>query len=79
MIYRYYFFTAFTEFKFESILERLSDEFFISPITISGILTDSFDQFQKVKEEGLTIQQLEKKFPKIRWSIPATVKLQKRL
>lgn len=55
-----------SDLKYEAILKRLSQVFFISEVTLSDILFSNQDAIKKLQSERID---LEKEYPQIKWKI----------
>lgn len=69
LIHRYYFHTSFFNNRYETIITKLTEEFFLSPITIPEILSDNYDALSHIKKEKPSISQLKENYPHFNWSV----------
>jgi hypothetical protein len=69
LVDRFYFYSIFSELRYEAILERLSSEFYISPSTIVGLLNDRYEQVTVNKSNQVSVNQLKKKHPHLIWEL----------
>ena len=63
LIDRYYFKGKFTDKRYNKIISELSEEFFISPVTIPDLINDNFQLLASLKK-----QQPEKSYFVKKWS-----------
>jgi len=66
LINRYYYY-GIQKLRYDFILEKLSDEFFLSVITIPFTIAENYTILHKVKKEQPTKQALQKKWPHLVW------------
>lgn len=64
---RYYFRARFTEKRYDVILKTLSDEFFLSEVTIPEIIDANYSQLQRLKKEQPGKSVFIKKWPHLVW------------
>lgn len=70
---RYSFYGVFTKWRYEVVIEVLSEEFFLSPVTIPEILDDNRRAIEKAKKElkelhkSQAVKRLSQRWPHIEW------------
>ena len=71
MVYRYHYYSKFTQMRYSAIIEELSKEFYISAITISEILTkaENIRNLEKLKNEKVKIAVLRTLYPHLNWIV----------
>jgi hypothetical protein len=69
LIFRYYFYVTFTQLRYEVILEKLCEEFFISPYTIQARINDNYTLFSEVKMNKPEPSELKKTYPQFNWAL----------
>lgn len=67
LVDRYYWYGRYSEKRYTLILESLSDEFFLSTVTIPEIINDNIDQLRGLKAKNPTAKQLATKWPHLNW------------
>lgn len=67
LIDRYYYYGKFTDKRYESILDQLSDEFFLTPVTISEVINDNFGKLSDLKATAPAKDFFKKKYPHLIW------------
>lgn len=71
ILYRYYMYKTFAKWNYESIIETVSEEFYLSTRTITDILTSNSQELKKITAEQPKLCLLSKKFSHYDWSIKA--------
>lgn len=71
IVYRYYFYKSFTKWKYEAIIEKVSEEMYLTNRTITEILTAQVEELREIKADQPPIVRLSRKFPQYNWSISA--------
>ncbi|HCW06894.1 MAG TPA: hypothetical protein DGG95_05975 [Cytophagales bacterium] len=74
LVYRYFFYTKFTGLRYEIILEKLSDEFFIAPITIIELISDNMVILEEAKSKNMSATDFKTHFPTLDWNLEDTPK-----
>lgn len=69
LAYRYYYYSKFTKMRYEAIIEMLSNEFYITPVTLAEALQDNADTLSKVKKESPSIAYLKTNYKHYNWSL----------
>lgn len=71
IVYRYYFYSKFFSGKlnYSFIIERLSNEFFLSPVTVPELLKSNSKTLTELKEQQPTIKMLSNKYPHLNWKV----------
>lgn len=64
---RYYYKARFTGKRYDLILKDLSDEFFLSEVTIPEIIDGNYSQLQLLKKEQPNKNTFQKKWPHLVW------------
>lgn len=64
---RYYYYGKFTDKRYEVILDLLSNEFFISGVTISEVIGDNSNKLSELKAQAPTKEHFKKKWPHLVW------------
>lgn len=67
LVDRYYHKGKFTDKRYSKILEELSEEFFLSQITVAELLEDNFGMLQTLKAEQPQKSHFIKKWPHLVW------------
>lgn len=67
LFYRFYYYARIKKLRYEDVLEVISNEFFLSPRTISNLFTDKSEYQKEVFKEKLSLKELEKKFNFLKW------------
>ncbi|MBS1740712.1 MAG: hypothetical protein JST88_09245 [Bacteroidetes bacterium] len=67
LCHRYYYYLTFTDKRYEAIVTTLSDEFFLSNITIVEILKRYISTLQRLRNEKIGKTILAKKYPHFSW------------
>ncbi len=67
MLARYYYYSCIRAKKYDEILSIIVKEFFLSPSRISKILLDKLDDIKKMKENGISVYQLQNLWPQFKW------------
>lgn len=67
LIDRYYYYGKYEQKRYSIILETLSEEFFLSPVTIPEVLTENFDQLDLLKRSKPGPGYFKKKWPHLVW------------
>lgn len=67
LIDRYYFHAKTTEKRYDVVLKTLSEEFFLSEITIPEIIDDCYDQLSHLKKNPPVKSYFMKKWPHLVW------------
>lgn len=67
LIERYYYYGKFTDKRYEAILDQLSDEFFLTPVTISEVMNDNFNKLSDLKAHAPAKDYFKKKYPHLVW------------
>ena len=69
LIYRYYYYSKFTKMKYDCIIEILSNEFYLSQVTIPEVLSNNSTILSDVKKTNPTIHSLRNSYPYYNWSL----------
>ena len=69
LFHRYIFFSVNTNNRFDVIIYRLSDEFYLSPVRISEIISDNLELIRALKKEKINPATLKKLHPHFDWKI----------
>jgi len=64
---RYYYYGKFTDKRYESILDQLSEEFYLSPYTIQERINENFSKLDELKAHQPTKEYFKKKYPHLIW------------
>lgn len=64
---RYYYLGQFTKFKYEAVINVLSNEFFLSTVTIPGIIDGCYEQLKDLKKQQPGIKYFKEKWPHLVW------------
>src|SRR5690606_8101535 len=69
LIDRYYYYGKFFEQKlaYSYILKKLSNEFFLSEITVVEAMQDNYEQLARLRREPVTLKTLREKWPHLSW------------
>jgi hypothetical protein len=67
LVDRYYYYGKFSDKRYTIIIETLSHEFFISPITIPELLSKNYSKIDKLKKQLPAKTYFVKKWPHLRW------------
>jgi hypothetical protein len=67
LIDRYFFYGRFTEKRYEKILETLSNEFFLSSVTIPKIVDENLDKLIELKKLKPEKSFFQNKWPHLVW------------
>jgi hypothetical protein len=67
LIARYYYYSAFTDKRFDLVLEQLGLEFFLSAYTISDIVEKNMSQLQELKKEKPALLYFQQMWGHLRW------------
>ena len=74
LFYRYYFYQSQARLQYETVLNILSTEFFLSISTISQIVSENGSEILKIKKEKPSIKSLQSIYPAIVWDISKAAK-----
>lgn len=69
LFHRYCFFSLNTNNRYEVIIERLSDEFYLSKITVGKLIALNTELILSIKKEKLGVNTLKKMHPQFDWTI----------
>lgn len=69
LFYRFYYYSRIKRLRYEDVLEVISNEFFLTPRTISNLIADESEYQKEVFKEKLSVKELEKKFDFLKWKI----------
>ena len=75
LIERYIFYVICSEKRYEAIIDQLSDDFFLSPVTISNILSLNYGELSRIKKEyqeqdhKKLYKTLTSKWPAFNWGL----------
>ncbi len=69
ILYRYYYYSKFTKMKYDSIMETLSNEFYISTVTLAEMISNNTEVLSKVKKESPSIACLKTNYKHYNWSL----------
>jgi|GEM_PF-878912 len=64
---RYYYYGAYTEKRYDAIIEQLSNEFFLSPVTVPDIIQNQMDYLQELKKQKISVYHFQQKWPHLKW------------
>lgn len=68
LCHRFYFYSSFTDFKYERIIEWVSRDFYLSPRTTYEILEREQSVLSNIRKEKPSILQLKRLFPLYNWT-----------
>ena len=68
LLHRYYFW-ALKNIRYEQVLKILSNEFYLSNITITKILSAQIDRLLQIKKQKPAIHDLKKLYPYLNWGL----------
>ena len=71
LIARYFYYGKFCDKKYTSIIEILSEEFFLSTVTIPEIIDDNSQLLHSLKKEANNPNHFKNKWPHLTWPAPA--------
>ena len=66
---RYYFYLNNSKLRYEEIIGRLSEQFFLSGHTVVQRLSYNSEIFDRLKKEKPLPKELDKSFPYMKWSV----------
>jgi len=69
LLNRYYVYCVICKFNYSMIIDRLSIEFFISPVTIQKIISNNISKILEIKKKKPTITILKKEYPFYNWDL----------
>lgn len=64
---RYYYYTTYTEKRYDHIIEQLSKEFFISISTVTQIMQSQMEHLQALKQQKLSVYYFRHKWQHMKW------------
>jgi len=64
---RYYYYGQFTQKRYETVIKILSNEFFLSELTIPDIIDGNMEYLAELRKENPHITYFAKKWPSMRW------------
>lgn len=67
LIDRYYYYGKFMDRRYESIIKTLSEEFFISPVTIPEVIAENSSLLLNLKKNQPSKNWFSKKWPHLSW------------
>jgi hypothetical protein len=67
LVARFYYYGKFTEKRYEGILDSLSFEFHLSPVTIPELISDNMEQLASLKAKQPPKSYFSKKWPYLVW------------
>ena len=67
LIDRYFFYLKFTDKRYDAILEKLKQEFFLEAFTIQERITEGYEFLAKLKQEPPQKNYFVKKWPHLVW------------
>jgi len=67
LIDRYYYYGKFTDKRYLDILDDLSREFFLSPVTIPDLIADNISMLTKLKAQQPSKSYFSKKWNHLMW------------
>ena len=67
LIDRFFYYGKYTANRYEKILQTLSNEFFLSVVTIPEVIDDNYAQLIKLKEHQPSKSFFVKKWPHLNW------------
>lgn len=67
LLNRYIYYFKFSELRYSSIIQRLSDEFFLSIVTIADILNDHANQVKELNKSDTSKSSYSKRWPHLTW------------
>lgn len=70
LLLRYYFYGKYSELRYNAVLIRLRNEFFLSKTRILDIVTEHQEVLKRIREEDVSLQEMRKRYPHINWSLP---------
>ena len=63
-----YFYYGLQKFRYNYILDILSKEFFLSPITIPEVIEANFEKLSALKKEQPAMKYFKEKWPHLSWN-----------
>ncbi len=69
ILYRYYYYSKFTKMRYDLVIEALSNEFYLSHITLVELINDNIEVLSKVKKESPSIAFLKTNYKHYNWSL----------
>lgn len=67
LFYRYYFYARLHRLKYETVLDKLSGEFFISKRTVTILMEQHSLLAKQIFDEKKTIKELQKRYNNLLW------------
>lgn len=67
LVHRYYYYLHFQGKRYDLIINYLSNEFFLAPITIPDLLADNVELVRRLITEHPPVEELQKKYPFMVW------------
>jgi hypothetical protein len=67
LIDRYFFYGRFSGLRYDLILAKLSEEFFLSEVTIPKIVDEYIDRLVQLKQSKPTVEDFKNKWPHLVW------------
>ena len=77
IISRFYFYTVHTPYRYDLILQSLSDEFFLSIRRIQDVISINSNLMRAVRKEQPSVKYLREKYPHLVWQPIASPKPKK--
>lgn len=71
LLNRLYFYFAFTDLKYEKVIEIVSGEFYLRCRTVTMILEKEATNLSIIKKEKPTLLKLQREFPHFNWKFSA--------
>lgn len=68
LLYRYYYYARVGKMRYEDIIERLVEEFYLASATVVRLITfDEADKLNTIKDEAPGVKTLERIYPHMNW------------
>ena len=67
LLARYYYYGHFTEKRYDAIIQHLSTEFFLSPVTIQDLVQDHVNYLHELKQLNPRRAYFESQWPHLVW------------
>lgn len=64
---RYYYYTTYTEKRYDAIIELLSAEFFLSVSTVTQVMQNQMEHLQALKQQKLSVYYFRHKWQHMKW------------
>lgn len=69
LLHRFYFYSTFTELKFERIISNVSRDFYLTPRRVTDILSKEVEMLTNIRKEKPSISKLRSKFIQFNWTL----------